>query len=49
MHRLIQVKDVIVMYEKCFCGKELKFYSNHKSEVGENMLPPRLQTVPKAN
>ncbi len=28
------------MYDNIFLGKELKFYNNHKSEVGENMLPP---------
>ncbi len=28
------------MYDNYFLGKELKFYSNHKSEVKESMLPP---------
>jgi hypothetical protein len=49
MHRLFQIDDTIGMYDKKICGKELKFYSNHKSEVGENMLPPRLQIIPKVN
>jgi hypothetical protein len=37
------------MYDNCFFGKELRFYSNHKNEVGENMLLLRLQTVTKIN
>jgi hypothetical protein len=40
MHRLIQVNDTFAMYDNWFFGKELRFYSNHKSEVGENMLLP---------
>jgi hypothetical protein len=49
MHRLIQVDDTINMYDKKKFGKELRFYSNYKSEVRENMLPPILQIVPRAN
>jgi hypothetical protein len=32
-----------------FLTKELRFYSNHKSEIKENMLPPRLQTIARIN
>ncbi len=50
MQRLIQINDNIGMYDlKKKIGKELKFYNNHKSEVWENMLPPRLKTIPRAN
>ncbi len=28
------------MYDNYFLIKNLKFYSNHKSEVKKNMLPP---------
>jgi hypothetical protein len=49
MHRLIQVDDTIGMHGNYFFGKELRFYSNHKNEVKENKLPPRLQIVLRAN
>jgi hypothetical protein len=37
------------MYDNWFFAKELRFYSNHKSDVEENMLPPRLQTIAIVN
>jgi hypothetical protein len=49
MHRLIQIDDTIGMYDKKNFAKELRFYNNHKSEVKENMWPPILQTIPRAN
>jgi hypothetical protein len=49
MHRLIQIDDTIGMYDEFVFGKELKFYRNHKSEIGKNMLLLRLQTIPRIN
>jgi hypothetical protein len=32
-----------------FLAKELKFYSNHKTEIKEKMLLPKLQTIARVN
>jgi hypothetical protein len=37
------------MYENYYFAKELRFYSNHKSEIGKNILPPRLPTMANIN
>ncbi len=37
------------MYDKKNFAKNLRFYNNHKSEVGENMLLPKLQSIARVN
>ncbi len=46
----MDIKKVnLKMYDNNFFAKELRFCNNHKSEVKENMLPPKLQTVVRVN